>query len=189
MAGDGSGFNPSLKKYALRTHRRLIGDGAGFTYVEMAVVVAIILVLSAVVLPRFGSVASGHSLRSSAAKIAGLINAARHASVAGRKTCRVVCAAGENRCDLECEARGREEKSGESEKELIRSCTWKYGTPAKALGSAPGKTAEKEAALIFHPDGSSEGPGLSISNDRGDMIIVEVFRATALPYVYEQAKK
>ena len=91
------------------------------------------------------------------------------------------------KCDLLCDVEGEKDERAEMKRRLRRSCSWKHGNPAEALDGAVGE--DSGAAVTFFPDGSARGRGLSISNGKGDRVVVEVFKATALPYVYKHAEE
>jgi len=155
---------------------------AGFTFIETAVAVVVLLALLAVAVPRLAPAADDVRLQTSAAALSGLAVTARHTSVLEKRTCFIECAADANRCDLSCEPPATK-GAARTNRVKVRSCEWKYGGPARAAG---GNAAP---AVTFFPDGSARGPALELSGPGGRKIAIEIFSATALPYVYEPEKK
>jgi prepilin-type N-terminal cleavage/methylation domain-containing protein len=160
----------------------------GFTFVEILVVTAVIATLAALFVPRISESITRARIGSSAARITALLNSARRMSITGREICRVTCLRNETRCDIFCDdPRIKDKSAGGPVAVSVGSCAWSAGGPVRPAASET--AGGSEATITFQPDGTADGPSLSLSDDNGNRTIIEIFSATGLPYVYEAGIK
>lgn len=158
---------------------------SGFTFMEVAVTVVVILIAVAIFTPRVASALNESRLNSAASGIAALLSSARSESVSSARVCEADCEIARGTCAASCFARTAADETGEAEKQTVKTYALTYGKLAAADSSSDAQSVK----IQFYPDGTSSGGSVSVASDDGEKIIVEVFRATALPYVYEAVGK
>lgn len=158
---------------------------SGFTFLEVAVTVVVIMIAVAVAAPRVATALNGSRLNSAASGVAALMSSARSESVSSGRICEAECAAESGTCSVACFERKVGTETVAANKQIVKT----YELPFGELAAADGTVADRSTAILFYPDGTSSGGSVIVTGDGGEKIIVEVFRATALPYVYEAAGK
>lgn len=153
---------------------------------EVIVTIVVILIAVAISTPRVASALDSSRLGVSASRIAAVMNSARSESISSERVCEVDCSVERGTCTASCFSGGVFPNRMEKEKQVVGNYILPYG---KLVLTGNISDKRSSAAISFYPDGTSSGGSIAVTNDAGEKKIIEVFRATALPYVYDATGK
>lgn len=153
---------------------------------EVTVTIVVILIAIAISTPRVASALDSSRLGASASRIAAVMNSARSESISSGRVCEVECSVERGTCTASCFSGGESDDQTAKEKQVVENYILPYG---KLTFSGNDSDKHSIAAISFYPDGTSTGGKVAVTNDAGEKKIIEVFRATALPYVYDATGK
>jgi len=161
-------------QFARRTER------AGFTLLELVVVMVIAGILFVAAQPSFSALMRGAQERAALRRLVGLLNSARTEAVASGRLVRVCCDPG--RGELWAEAQ-LDPTGDRSAFELLRVLGRAQVMVPDSLHIskllAGGRdTRKRQAQLYFYPDGRTDGLLLVLADGRGREITVELSAAT-----------
>lgn len=128
-------------------------NSEGFTLLELLIVFAIMLLVSAVVLPQFARSIDQFQLQKSAREMAAVLREARNIAVSRAQ---------EITFSLNADDSSYAITSRDKRYELPRGVAIGYEATG-ALPTIVGTSADAADRIVFHPDGSASGARLSLS--------------------------
>lgn len=173
----------------------------GFTLIEITVVVMIVLLLTAVTLPRMRGTMQHMRLKQAGRDVASVMRLARDCAVVKGSPVEVIFAMNDKGSDqyqlvllednmerIKPKARRSwhrgEEKLGIPGLEWLRVRSLPEEVYfAQVSSSAPLTEEKKRPRIIFYPDGTATGGTVSIQDVRNRTVSIEVYKATGLAHV------
>jgi type II secretion system protein H len=169
---------------------------AGFTLLEVTVVMVIVLLLSALAIPRMGGTLAEARLKQSARDVTGLLRFARDYCVVTEGTCEVRIDPDRDAYQFVAfdeEGRRVEPRNSRRPDERQRMAMGDDVSDVRQLpkdvhfariySEAPLTEDTKLARVMYYPDGSATPATIAIQDDKQRAITVQVFRTTGMARV------
>jgi type II secretion system protein H len=166
-----------------------VGRRGGFTFIEVMVVAVVLAILVAMVLPSMSGVADGARLRGSSRSVANLLKVARTEAILGNRVTEVWFdlanhtyrlnlnePTGETRSERLTSSRTRNKRRNiEQDRALETRVRFD-----EVQATSPQILEESKVVVRFFPDGSATPTVLTLRNNRGQAMTLEVLRLTGL---------
>jgi prepilin-type N-terminal cleavage/methylation domain-containing protein len=157
------------------------GAAAGFTLIELTVVLTIIVIAYLALQPVFTGAIRSARRRATLRRVVGLLTQARSEAVGRGRLVRVVCDAGEGVLWAEVQVDPAVDRSEFAPLRVVGSA--RVALPERfaltgLLVAGMDMTKERTAEIYFYPDGRTDGAELSLSDDEGREVTVKVAPTT-----------